>query len=98
MLFGTEQKSNNKKAFNLGKMDMEMEIRLWGKRDSGNSHISNHTKLICILKECRIKLRKYEMNTISAVKSRWCEIYIILIGILYTCKQITLKETKKNNI
>lgn len=42
-----------------------------------------------------IKLRKYEMNTISAVKSRWCEIYIILKGILYTCKQITLKETKK---
>lgn len=36
-------------------MDMAMEIRLWDKGDSGNSHISNHTKLICILKECQLE-------------------------------------------
>lgn len=34
---------------------MEMEIRLWDKRDSGNSDISNHTKLICIFKEWQLE-------------------------------------------
>lgn len=76
-------------------MDMDIGVRLCDKRHSGNSDLSNNTKL-------NVYLRNVSLNQVKI----WNEYKFLLRNLdglnikhinknLYTCKQIILKEEKK---